>query len=38
VDKIQDVKKAAGDKPLEKITIAKSGELEVPSEGEHVEL
>jgi len=38
VDKIQDVKKAAGDKPLEKVTIAKSGELEVPPEGEHVEL
>ena len=38
VDKIQNVPKAAGDKPVKKVTIAKSGELEVPDEGIHAEL
>lgn len=38
VDKIQDVPKSSGDRPEKPITIAKSGELEVPSEGIHVEL
>lgn len=38
VDKIQTVPKNPGDKPKEKVTIVKSGELEVPEEGIHVEL
>jgi len=38
VDKIQNVPKNPGDKPKEKVVIAKSGELEVPEEGIHVEL
>lgn len=38
VDKIQNVPKAAGDKPVKKVTIVKSGELEVPAEGIHAEL
>lgn len=38
VDKIQNVPKNPGDKPKEKVTIVKSGELEVPAEGIHAEL
>jgi len=38
VDKIQNVPKNPGDKPKQKLTIVKSGELEVPEEGIHVEL
>ena len=38
MDKIQNVPKNPGDKPKEKVLIAKSGELEVPEEGIHVEL
>ncbi|KAF2141874.1 uncharacterized protein K452DRAFT_358942 [Aplosporella prunicola CBS 121167] len=38
VDKIQNVPKAPGDKPIKTVKIAKSGELEVPPEGIHVEL
>jgi peptidyl-prolyl cis-trans isomerase B (cyclophilin B) len=37
VDKIQHFK-TAGDKPTETVKITKSGELEVPPEGIHVEL
>jgi peptidyl-prolyl cis-trans isomerase B (cyclophilin B) len=35
---IEDVAKGAGDKPIKKVTIVKSGELEVPDEGIHAEL
>lgn len=38
IDKIQNVPKGAQDKPIKKVTIAKSGELEVPAEGIHAEL
>jgi peptidyl-prolyl cis-trans isomerase B (cyclophilin B) len=38
VDKIENVAKGAGDKPTKKVTITKSGELEVPEEGIHAEL
>ena len=38
VDKIQNFKTARGDKPVETVKIVKSGELEVPPEGIHVEL
>ncbi|KAH7166240.1 cyclophilin type peptidyl-prolyl cis-trans isomerase/CLD [Dactylonectria macrodidyma] len=38
VEKIELTKTANGDKPVIPIKIAKSGELEVPSEGIHVEL
>lgn len=38
VDKIQNFKTAPGDKPLATVKIVKSGELEVPAEGIHVEL
>lgn len=38
VDKIQNVAKKPGDKPVQNVVIAKSGELEVPEEGIHVEL
>jgi peptidyl-prolyl cis-trans isomerase B (cyclophilin B) len=38
VDKIENVPKSAGDKPVKTIKIAKSGELEVPEEGIHAEL
>jgi peptidyl-prolyl cis-trans isomerase B (cyclophilin B) len=38
VDKIQNVPKNPGDKPKQTVKIAKSGELEVPEEGIHVEL
>ena len=38
VQKIEDVPKGSGDKPKEAITITKSGELEVPAEGLHVDL
>lgn len=38
VTKIENVPKSAGDKPSEAVKIAKSGELEVPEEGIHVEL
>jgi peptidyl-prolyl cis-trans isomerase B (cyclophilin B) len=38
VQKIEDVPKGAGDKPLKEVKIVKSGELEVPEEGIHVEL
>ena len=35
---IENVPKGAGDKPTKKVTIVKSGELEVPEEGIHAEL
>lgn len=38
VKKIENVKTKPGDKPEKEIKIAKSGELEVPPEGIHVEL
>ena len=38
VDKIQNVKTQPGDKPEKTVKIVKSGELEVPPEGIHVEL
>jgi len=38
VQKIEDCEKGAGDKPAKTVKIAKSGELEVPPEGIHVEL
>ena len=38
VDKIQNVKKGASDKPVEKVIISDSGELEVPEEGTRSEL
>ena len=38
VEKIENVPKGAGDKPIEDVTIVKSGELPVPEEGIHVEL
>lgn len=38
VDKIQNVAKKPGDKPVQEVKIVKSGELEVPEEGIHVEL
>ena len=38
VEKIENAKTSSGDKPVETVKIAKSGELEVPPEGIHVEL
>lgn len=38
VDKIQNVDKSSGDRPTKPVKIVKSGELEVPPEGIHVEL
>jgi len=38
IDKIQNSKTARGDKPVDTVKIVKSGELEVPPEGTHVEL
>lgn len=38
IAKVEDVPKGAGDKPTKKVTIVKSGELEVPEEGIHAEL
>ena len=38
VDKIENVPKAPGDKPVKPIKIVKSGELEVPEEGIRAEL
>lgn len=38
VEKIENVPTAAGDRPLKTVKIVKSGELEVPPEGIHVEL
>lgn len=38
VEKIENVDTAPGDKPVQTVKIAKSGELEVPPEGIHVEL
>lgn len=38
VANIENVAKGAGDKPTQKVTIVKSGELEVPEEGIHAEL
>jgi len=38
VTKIEDVEKAPGDKPVQTVKIAKSGELPVPEEGIHNEL
>lgn len=38
VQKIENVPKGAGDRPLKDVKIAKSGELPVPEEGIHVEL
>lgn len=38
VDKIQNVRKGGQDKPVEKVVISDSGELEVPDEGIRSEL
>lgn len=38
VEKIENVQTGAGDRPVKPVKIAKSGELEVPPEGIHVEL
>jgi peptidyl-prolyl cis-trans isomerase B (cyclophilin B) len=38
VEKIENVPKGAGDKPISPIKITKSGELPVPEEGIHVDL
>jgi len=38
VEKIENVPKGSGDKPVKPVKIIKSGELEVPAEGIHVEL
>ena len=38
VDKIENVPKGSGDKPAKRVTIKKSGELEVPDEGIRAEL
>ncbi|KAI1072691.1 Peptidyl-prolyl cis-trans isomerase B [Fusarium irregulare] len=38
IEKIENTKTAGADKPVEAVKIAKSGELEVPPEGIHVEL
>jgi len=38
VEKIENAKTSSGDKPVKAVKIAKSGELEVPPEGIHVEL
>ena len=38
VEKIENCEKGSGDKPAKTVKIAKSGELEVPPEGIHVEL
>lgn len=38
VEKIENSKTAPGDKPVEIVKIVKSGELEVPPEGIHVDL
>ncbi|KAL8943628.1 MAG: hypothetical protein Q9216_000916 [Gyalolechia sp. 2 TL-2023] len=38
VEKIENVSKGVGDKPLKEVKIAKSGELEKPEEGSHEEL
>jgi peptidyl-prolyl cis-trans isomerase B (cyclophilin B) len=38
VTKIEEAEKDSRDKPVKTIKIAKSGELEVPEEGIHVEL
>ncbi|KAF1358073.1 peptidyl-prolyl cis-trans isomerase B [Lizonia empirigonia] len=38
VEKIENVPKGSGDKPVKTVKIAKSGELEVPAEGIHAEL
>ncbi|KAH7362494.1 peptidyl-prolyl cis-trans isomerase B [Plectosphaerella cucumerina] len=38
IEKIENSKTQPGDKPVETVKIAKSGELEVPPEGIHVEL
>lgn len=38
VQKIENVPKGPGDKPLKTVKISKSGELEVPEEGIHVDL
>ena len=38
VQKIEDVPKGSGDKPKDAVKITKSGELEVPEEGLHVDL
>lgn len=38
VEAIENLPKGSGDKPLKPVTIAKSGELEVPPEGIHAEL
>lgn len=38
VEKIENAETQPGDKPTKTVKIAKSGELEVPPEGIHVEL
>lgn len=38
IDKIENVPKGAGDKPVKTVKIAKSGELPVPDEGIRAEL
>jgi peptidyl-prolyl cis-trans isomerase B (cyclophilin B) len=38
VEQIENIPKGSGDRPSKPVTIAKSGELEVPAEGIHNEL
>jgi peptidyl-prolyl cis-trans isomerase B (cyclophilin B) len=38
VEKIENVQKGSGDKPISPVKITKSGELPVPEEGIHVDL
>lgn len=38
IEKIEKSETAPGDKPVKAVKIVKSGELEVPAEGIHVEL
>lgn len=38
VEQVENIKTGPGDKPLNPIKIAKSGEMEVPAEGIHAEL
>lgn len=38
IQQIENAETSAGDKPVETVKIVKSGELEVPPEGIHVEL
>ncbi len=38
VEQIENIKTGPGDKPVQPVKIAKSGEMEVPEEGIHAEL